>query len=882
MQCLGNSESNLMMRWMPDAWPVFFHKRGPRPIQQNAIPLILKGESVFLTAPTASGKTEAVMAPLYQRHISFKHDHLSVLYVAPTKALVNDIYYRLSDYLGCGKDFSGICRYTGDHHDFKEPMGAFALIATPEALDSLQLRHPQKLEHIRAMVVDEVHFIHGKARGEQLRYVIDRVRSKSRSPLNPKDVFQVVAMSATLNDMESVGRLWVGNQVKYVTAEDPREIEMHHLPVPMGKIQQRATEIAAAIRNYIEIQQMEKVLIFANTRNDAHHLGFVLHDVFKGTRWPVYLHFGILETKVRDEIESDLKKKRYGICVCTSTLELGIDIGDIEAIMLLSPPPSVSSFLQRIGRGSRRSEICKVVTLVRNDNERVIYEALLDLARHGKLEPIHEYSRPSVAFQQILSHAWNGLRKEKPLTLKNLAARTGGRDFGEIVNSMLEEGHLKLNHGALIPSDRLIELGDRSVIHTVIAGDGAKPVYDGVTGDLIASIGEGAGDGLYFLGGTLRRIASGEKNSYVLEQVEPKGPRQIGKIPAARGGRGISRTLVWKIAEMTGHDPRIWSWTNDRLVTWGGWVNNLLLKFILEQHGYGTISSFDAFALEGIEINKKDEINPDAISAFVRNAEIHLSLREAEKFREPSRFYQYLSTNLKTKESESAIPVPEFTQWLNECLMGTEQTNEIEQEKTALAEECAASPHYENDDMGSLTVLKESVRIQTFSGIAFDLLNPKPEMILVEDIIHSLALVNRFNGAAKFPYSVAQHSLYVASLLPPELKLQGLLHDAAEAYVGDMVSPLKKIMTEYKEVETGIARVVAEVFGLARPAPPAVKKADLAVLSAEREQVLLPSYGPWYKNFPSPADIRIEPMSWVQVKEIFSSELHSLLESPLE
>jgi len=323
----------------------------------------------------------------------------------------------------------------------------------------------------------------------------------------------VVAMSATLNDMESVGRLWAGNQVKYVTAEDPREIEMDYLPVPEGKIQQHTTEIAAAIRNYIETKQLEKVLIFANTRNDAHHLGFVLHEAFKGTRWPIYLHFGILETKVRDEIESDLKKKRYGVCVCTSTLELGIDIGDIEVIMLLSPPPSVSSFLQRIGRGSRRSEICKVVTLVRNENERIIYEALLNLARHGKLEPVHEYSRPSVIFQQILSHAWNGLRKEIPLTMKNLAAKMGGQDLSEVVNGMLEEGHLKMNHGALIPSDRLIELGDRSVIHTVIAGDGAKPVYDGVTGDLIASIGEGADDGLYFLGGTLRRIASAEKTA---------------------------------------------------------------------------------------------------------------------------------------------------------------------------------------------------------------------------------------------------------------------------------------------------------------------------------------------------------------------------------
>lgn len=172
---------------------------------------------------------------------------------------------------------------------------------------------------------------------------------------------------------------------------------------------------------------------------------------------------------------------------------------------------------------------------------------------------------------------------------------------------------------------------------------------------------------------------------------------------------------------------------------------------------------------------------------------------------------------------------------------------------------------------------QEPVCIHTYSGIAFDLRNPKPEMIRIGDIVHSLALINRFNGAARFPYSVAQHSLYVASLLPMSLKLHGLLHDAAEAYVGDLVSPLKKILSEYKKVEADIAKVVADVFGLAYPEPEEVKKADLAVLSAEREQVLLPSYGPWYKDFPCPAAIRIEPMPWEQVEEIFSLEIRRLL-----
>lgn len=618
-----------------------------------------------MTAPTASGKTEAAIAPLYQRHLSFKRDNLSVIYIAPTKALVNDIYYRLSNYLGVGKESSGVCRYTGDHHDFNEPKGAFVLVATPEALDSLQLTKPKKLESIRAIVIDEVHFLHGKARGEQLRYVIARIRSNSKPPKNPKDCFQIVSMSATLNDMESVGRHWAGENVRFISATDPREIDMAYLQVPDGKLIDCAEEISLNIKYYIEKSKLDKVLIFANSRNDAHHLSVALNGAFVGTRWPVHLHFGILETRVRDEIEADLKRNRYSICVSTSTLELGIDIGDIQTIMLLSPPLSVSSFLQRIGRGNRRSGTCRVLAVVRNDNERLLYQSLFELARTGTLEPVHEYARPSVAFQQILSHAWQGMRTDKPLTENNLTARSGGFNLADTLKDMIYEGHLSLNQGALIPSDQLIEQGERRTIHSVLAGDGAKPVYDSVTGYAVASIGVGAGDGVYFLGGQLRSISNADRGSYVLERISSSGDKRIGKIPAARGGRGMSRTLAWKIAELTGSDPSSWIWSNDRLITWGGWDNNLLLTYLLPKHGLGSPTGFDGFGIDGL--TESDDLTPKTVADVVSLHGFDLKLKQAEKFRDPTRFYSYLSTAMKTIESVGAVPMIEFLQWLKDC-----------------------------------------------------------------------------------------------------------------------------------------------------------------------------------------------------------------------
>jgi len=87
-----------------------------------------------------------------------------------------------------------------------------------------------------------------------------------------------------------------------------------------------------------------------------------------------------------------------------------------------------------------------------------------------------------------------------------------------------------------------------------------------------------------------------------------------------------------------------------------------------------------------------------------------------------------------------------------------------------------------------------AVQIRTYSGIAFDLRDPQPAIVCLEHIVYSLSLMNRFNDAALFPYSVAQHLLHVAELLMPKLRLEGLLHDAAEAYSGDMVSPLKQVI----------------------------------------------------------------------------------------
>ena len=128
--------------------------------------------------------------------------------------------------------------------------------------------------------------------------------------------------------------------------------------------------------------------------------------------------------------------------------------------------------------------------------------------------------------------------------------------------------------------------------------------------------------------------------------------------------------------------------------------------------------------------------------------------------------------------------------------------------------------------------------ISTRSGRRLYLHNPSPSQILIDDIAHGLAHQCRFNGQTNQFYSVAQHSVIVASILPPELKLAGLLHDAAEAYLGDIVQPLKELLPEFEKIESRFSQVIGERFNVNLNHNEAIKKADLIALATERRDFM--------------------------------------------
>lgn len=170
--------------------------------------------------------------------------------------------------------------------------------------------------------------------------------------------------------------------------------------------------------------------------------------------------------------------------------------------------------------------------------------------------------------------------------------------------------------------------------------------------------------------------------------------------------------------------------------------------------------------------------------------------------------------------------------------------------------------------------------ILTQSGQQFDLLRPTASMIKPVDIAHALSRLCRFNGHTRAHYSVAQHSMIVANLVPAEHQLVALLHDATEAYIGDMTRPLKAVMPEYQVIEHQIWLAVCERFNIQPDLPACVKQADMVALATERRDLMPKHPGTWdCLRGVQPRKETIVPLSADSASMMFFSQLMALMQS---
>ncbi len=468
---------------LPHTWPAFFAPHGNfTEVQARAVPAILAGWDVLMVSATATGKTEAAIAPLLERYLESapEPDTLRILYLCPTRALVRDLFARLcTPFAELGVSLTMKSGDTGPVNARRPPT---VLITTPESLDSLLTRAPRILGSLQAVVLDEIHLFDRSPRGDQLRCLLRRIerirdyQSYQRQGAAPP--LQRVALSATVADPQRVAERYLQDAV-VVEVSGGRRLEAEIVPLE-------------SLRDLVSIlseRRVAKTLVFCNTRNEVEQVASYLRENL-GFEAEVFVHYSNLDSALRREVETRFAAASVAICVSSSTLELGIDIGSIDEVALVGPPGAPSSFLQRVGRGGRREQATRVLCLPRSPREYLRFEALLNMAQRPASGGSAYHFRPSVLVQQVFS-----LLKQSP---------TGGLRFAdlrrvapaEITDTTLRRilDHLTASHylrswrpGEWQPGTLLQELADAQEIFSNIGGeDLGATIVDAYSGRKIA------------------------------------------------------------------------------------------------------------------------------------------------------------------------------------------------------------------------------------------------------------------------------------------------------------------------------------------------------------------------------------------------------------
>lgn len=468
------SEQSLSYQLLDDKIQRWIWKQGwtsLKDIQEKAIPIILnKNSDVIISAETAGGKTEAVFLPILTSIIRNKRSSgYQVLYISPLKALINNQYQRLEDMTkGMHIDVTpwhGDISQSRKNSSLKNPNGI--LIITPESLESFLINRrllvKKVFENLDYIVIDELHSFIGTERGKQLQSLISRVEHIiGRSVLR-------IAMSATFSDYDVVKQFLRNDNS--VPCEIPIHGENNHETKLIVK--EYVNDDKSKYLEEISLELYNRLrgsnnLVFTNTRVDTEFYAVRLSEICeeKGVVNEFRVHHGSVSKIGREIVERELQEGKYPVtALCTSTMELGIDIGKVKSVAQIGSANSVSGLRQRLGRSGRRNEpsILRVYSI--DDKQGIMGDIKSNLVQNIAVIELlkeHKYETPklnsfhfSTLIQQIISiiaqfggfypkEAWqllckNGAFKNVTIPLFLELLRSLGKN--EIV-SQLENGQI--------------------------------------------------------------------------------------------------------------------------------------------------------------------------------------------------------------------------------------------------------------------------------------------------------------------------------------------------------------------------------------------------------------------------------------------------------
>lgn len=367
-------------------------------IQKKASPTILQKKDCLVIAPTGSGKTECSVIPVFSLvKNSKKIGKIKVLYVTPLRALNRDVFRRITKYAhNCNLSIEirhGDTTQTARRKITENPPDI--LITTPETLVILltQIKILNALSDLEWIIIDEVHELLGSERGSQLSLSIERLQLNSQFPLTK------IGLSATVGNFEEAGKFVVGTKRK---CEIIRDSSVREYDVEVKYVEGTISDVAEKIIEYvIDLDLNSPILLFTNTRGEAEFMASILKEK---SSINIELHHGSLSKEVREDTETSLREGKRGIVVCTSSLELGLDIGSVELVIHYGSPRQVSKLVQRIGRSRHnRNASAKGLIITNTSDDEFEAKAILERIKEGSIEPqkIHEGSLDVLAHHLV-------------------------------------------------------------------------------------------------------------------------------------------------------------------------------------------------------------------------------------------------------------------------------------------------------------------------------------------------------------------------------------------------------------------------------------------------------------------------------------------------
>jgi len=367
-------------------------------IQKKASPKILEKKDSLIIAPTGSGKTECTVIPIFSLVKKTKQQgKIKVLYVTPLRALNRDVFRRIIKYAEF-EDLTIQIRHGDTSQSLRKKISESPpdiLITTPETLVILltQKKMLAALSELEWAVIDEVHELLASERGSQLSLSLERLQ------LNSNQKITRVGLSATVGNIEEAGQFLVGTNRPCKIIQD-KSIRKYDVEVKFVK--GSISEVADSIIEYVEKSDINSpILLFTNTRGESEFLASILKEK---TLMNIELHHGSLSRQVREETESILRSGASGIVVCTSSLELGLDIGSVELVIHYGSPRQVSKLMQRIGRSKHfRNSSARGLIITNSPDDEFETKAILDRIKNSSIEEqkIHDESLDVLAHHLV-------------------------------------------------------------------------------------------------------------------------------------------------------------------------------------------------------------------------------------------------------------------------------------------------------------------------------------------------------------------------------------------------------------------------------------------------------------------------------------------------